>query len=451
MLLLYVVHLATSDVTSDMTSDMTSESVQTSPPGSSLPVANTWITLDLWRTSVFVSFDNAFFDDSDANTPTKMAIVASPSSDIKAAATTASSVFLGGDNTDHTGCVPGDRGCIADLIEVKLREAVCGLHQHWTVGEFRDLKPGDEGYQIGVGLHGTLEEHAVDTIGALNDLARRGWRIPTPDPEHRPFNDLLAARASPRFLILGDSHAAVWTMFRHCSGVADDATVSSVASSVVIHHVCSRWGATMLGLSNSNPRVLEGTAVPSARTVFEKCILRHSRDSSGGVILNIGGVDAAVAVSKRAARNGETITDGALLAVSRFSDYVAEDVRPRFPPEAGDGDECAMRPRIYVVPVFVVRQESSASGEGPWEDKVAVARIMNSRLREMAGEQGWIVLEHPFAPGAGGDDEEGSAIAPPQALLGDDNLHFKWPLLWSWLNQALKDAIEKNSQTCTTV
>jgi len=443
-------------------SETSPASSQTSDPP---PVPNPpiQVPLDKWQTSVFISFRNFNQSRSDAATSTfseaLMAVSASPSSDIKAAATTASSVFFDGVfSLGSSSCAhPGDRPCIADLLEINLREAVCGLHQHWMVDEFQSLKPGDEGYQIGLNLHGTFEEDAVDTIDALNELSFRGWRAPSPDPEHLPFDDLLAARASPRFLVLGDSHAAAWSMLRHCSGVASPASPASaaspsVASSVIIHHVCSRNGATMLGLNNDRGSVWEnGVEIWSARSVFEQALSRHTQFSDGGVILHVGEIDSAILVHSRAARNGETITDGALLAVSRFSDFVSDVVRPYFRPGAVEVDACAARPRIYVVPVVVLRQVTRDDGAGsdvPWEDQVAVARIINSGLRAIAGEQGWVVLSHPFAPGAGGDAADNGFIEPSGALLGEDGAHFKLSLVWSWLNQALKEAVDSNSHAC---
>jgi len=73
----------------------------------------------------------------------------------------------------------------------------------------------------------------------------------------------------------------------------------------------------------------------------------------------------------------------------------------------------------------------------PWSDKVLAARLINEGVREMAGRKGWVVLEHPFAKGAGGGEE-----TVPTALLAEDGLHFKLSLAWSWLNEGLRRAIE---------
>jgi len=410
-------------------------------------------SLDSWRSSVFASFTNKYTLDTSL-----IAITASPSSDIKATATTASDNFefwtiTDDDHSAAISCAPGDRPCVADVIEVKLRDAVCGLYQFWAIDESTSssgLAPSDEGYYVGLGLHGTDEDGAAETILALNSLALRGWHIPSPDPSGVPFADSASesARLSPRFLVLGDSHASAWSMLRHCSGVTD----THAASSVVIQHVCSRSGATMLGLSNTGSvsANAEGFPLWSTRAVFEKVLSRHAPYSDGGVILHLGEVDASHLIHARAARNGETASTGALLAASRFANFVAEVVQPHFL-------ATAERPRIYVVPVVVNPHRSLSTYDGEnnnffrkevrGEDQVAVARTINARLLEMASEQGWIVLSHPFAPGAGGDDADGSYIAPPRAVLGDDGVHFKLSLAWSWLNQGLKEAMGRHFES----
>ncbi len=217
-------------------------------------------------------------------------------------------------------------------------------------------------------------------------------------------------------------------MFRHCS---NDITVDLVESS---------WGSTMLELK-AKP---EG--VVSSRIIYGHALRRHGSTLTGGVILHAGEVDAAHLVHLRARQRSESVERSCAEAVSRFVEFTKTIVEP---------SSMSASTRIYIVPAFVTMAERADhngvdlhllngradSRDVPWEERVNAAKLINQGLHEAALNNGWVMLEHPFAPGAGGD---GKRVA--RELLGKDGIHFKYSFAWSWLYEGLRRVLPEQEE-----